>query len=107
MPGAADLMTTEVKFKPKIFSAMGHWWGVVDIFDGVTVAAPLGAIETTETKNLLSSLNLCRYYWLAGILGDITGPIIRSNDERVLEVIPGTSPDKAYLYVEGGPEWSR
>lgn len=85
-------------FRGRLFTVRGHWWGIVDEEDGVETAAPLGEIATVETRRLTTMLMLCRYYWLAGILGSLTGPIIRSDKDRMIELIPGTSSHQAYKY---------
>ena len=70
----------------------GHWWGCVNIENGVNTWAPVGKVSKMSVCEAIKCFMLARWYLQAGILGNITGPIIRENGARLIEVIPGTAP---------------
>lgn len=74
----------------------GHWWAMLREENGVRTWAPIGKVETLgNMKNVASCARLAQFYLDAGILQKITGPVVRENGEKILEVIaldPGFVP---------------
>jgi len=65
----------------------GHWWGLFDETSGVQTWAPVGKVDAEKSmEDVLSWYRLAYWYFKAGILDQITGPIVRCDDERVIEV---------------------
>ncbi len=79
------------KFRGKIEPHEGHWWALMDVQGEVKTWAPIGAIATLKMKDLLGCYRVARWYYGAGILDQITGPIIREDGKKIVEVIRGTS----------------
>ena len=68
----------------------GHWWALVDKTGDLNTWAPIGKVSDCGVENALKRYRISKWYWEAGILDKITGPIIQSNHQRVVNVIRGT-----------------
>ena len=78
----------------------GHWWGRVERTPKDETWAPLGKVELGSWRMVEDWFRLCRWYFGAGILQTITGPIVTHNNTgeiiRIIERTPTverTTPD--------------
>lgn len=92
----------KTNFKPKMKMLEGHWWALVDLSGKVETWASIGKVGAPLTE-VTRWYQLARFYYSAGILSSITGPIVRHDSERVLMLVPGCckSVDRAAVEASG------
>lgn len=68
----------------------GHWWALVDVSEELQTWAPIGSVAKMSVCEAMGCYKLATWYWSAGILDKITGPIIQNDKKRIVNVIRGT-----------------
>ncbi len=85
-------MNIAVEGKLKLEIKEGRWWALINRDDGIETWAPIGRVAALgDMADVTKCAILARWYWSAGLLGSITGPIFRERGGKLIEIIRGTA----------------
>jgi hypothetical protein len=96
------LMEPEEKFRFKLEIKEGHWYARIDLSPtGVQTWVAVGK-SSIPPADAAKSAQLARWYYHAGILHDISTPIMRENGTDIIDVIGRSKATGELIYSTDG-----
>jgi hypothetical protein len=78
------------EMKIKLIIRNNNWWALLDSTKGINTWAPIGTVSSLKNmKDVFNCAKLSLFYLHAGILSEVTEPIIRENGKEIIEIIEG------------------